>query len=337
MYQLGFFAVEEIHARLDKAGDPLLALKEAVPWEEMLPILAPMTFEQSAQGGRPPWDPLVMVRCLILQEYYQLSDEQLEYQINDRASFKRFIGIGACDKAPDAKTIWLYRERCKASNLAQAIFFWFQSQLEQMGCIAQKGQIVDATFVPTHKPTGKTKKQEKSGQPLSPHQKSQIDRDATFTRKGTQRHHGYKNHIQIDVKYKVIRDFEVTTASTHDSQPLANLITETGNTGRDVFGDSAYRSAEAEQMVRQKKLNYKVHYRNWKNKPMTEAQKRTNTTRSRIRARVEHTFGHMNNSMGGLLIHTIGLARAKVKVTFKNLAYNIHRLTLFQKSQGKYA
>lgn len=323
-----FFEVEETYARLD-ARDRLLQLNHIVPWESLRSILGGITFVAGDRGGRPGWDPLLIVKCLILQECYQLSDEDLEYQINDRLTFKRFLGLDVAAKAPDAKTIWLYRERIKTLGLDQRIFDWFNNQLDRHGFIAQKGQIVDATFVPTHKPTGKHKKQEEAGIPLSAAQKAQIDPDATFTKKGTVTHHGYKDHIQIDNKHKLIRQSEVTTASVHDSQVFEQILdkpTEPGsNTGRKVYADSAYRSVDHEKTLRENRLESQIHYRAYRNNPLTDHKEKVNHTRSKTRVRVEHVFGHMNTAMGGLVIHTIGLARAKVKITLKNVAYNMQR------------
>ena len=167
-----FFDVEETYARLDDR-DRLLKLNQWIPWESLRQVLGEITFVGSSRGGRPAWDPLLIAKCLILQSCYQLSDEELEYQINDRLSFKRFLGLDVAAKAPDAKTIWLYRERMKDVGLERKIFDWFSNVLDQNGVVAQKGQIVDATFVPTHKPTGKHTKQEKAGMPLSAAQKAQ--------------------------------------------------------------------------------------------------------------------------------------------------------------------
>ena len=336
MYQSSMFEVSDSYARLDKAGDPLHKLQKRIDWEDLRPVLKGITFDRTAKGGRPALDPVLVVKCLIIQACYQLSDEALEYQINDRLSFKRFIGIDVNEKSPDAKSFWLYRERLKEQGLHEDIFGWFDHQLIQNRLIAQKGQIVDATFVESPKPTGKHTKQLKQGVALTSHQQAQIDQDATHTKKGNAHHHGYKNHIGVDVKHKLIRTFTITTASTHDSQVFEGLIDET-NTGRDVYGDAAYKSEKSDQMIRGKKLYSQVHYRAWKNRPLTKTQERTNKNRSSIRARVEHVFGHMINSMGGLTIHTMGLPRATVKMTFKNLAYNMQRFAFLmgQKLQVK--
>ena len=103
-----FFEVGETYARLDER-DRLVKLNQWIPWESLLQVLGEITFVRSSRGGRPAWDPLLIAKCLILQSCYQISDEELEYQINDRLSFKRFLGLDVAAKAPDAKTIWLYR------------------------------------------------------------------------------------------------------------------------------------------------------------------------------------------------------------------------------------
>ena len=328
--QISFFEVEDSYIRLDKAGDPLLNLNSMIRWDTLRPLLSPVSLAPGSQGGRPALDSLMMVKCLLLQSLYNISDESCEYQINDRLSFKRFIGLSVSDKAPDEKTIWLFRERLKHGGLHEKIFDWFSDEINSAGYVAQEGQIIDASFVPTHKPTGKHKKQLKEGIPLTSSQSAQIDADATFTKKNNTTHHGYKNHIQVDAKHKIIRKQKTTTASVHDSQEFESLIDEGGNSGVDVFADSAYRSAESEKMISEKKLVSQVHERAYRNKPLTNEQKASNKIKSRVRVRVEHVFGHMATSMGSLAVHTIGLARAEVKISFKNLAYNMHRFILFE-------
>lgn len=328
--QKSFFEVEDSYARLDKAGDPLFQLNTLILWDKLDSLLSTIHPVSSEKGGRPPLAPLMMVKCLLLQSLYNISDASCEYQINDRLSFKRFLGLSASQKAPDEKTIWLFRERLKHSGLHEKIFDWFSEQINAAGYVAQEGQIVDASFVPTHKPTGKHKKQFAEELPLTPAQAEQTDDDATFTKKNKATHHGYKNHIQVDAKHKIIRKQITTTASVHDSQEFEDIIDESGNSGDGVYADSAYRSAESEAMIADKNLVSHVHERAYRNKPLTDEQKACNRKKSTIRVRVEHIFGHMATSMGGLAIHTIGLARAKVKICFKNLVYNMQRFVLFE-------
>lgn len=328
--QRSFFEVDDCYARLDKGGDPLLKLNKLIAWDGLKRILEPIRFESSIHGGRPGIDPLIMVKCLLLQSLYNISDDSCEYQINDRLSFKRFLGLSASEKAPDAKTIWLYRERLKHKGLHDKIFDWFLAQIDAAGYEAQEGQIIDATFVPTHKPSGKHKKQFKEEVHLTDSQASQIDTDATFTKKGKKSYHGYKNHIQVDKKHKIIRKHRATTASTHDSQEFANLVDNKLNNSNGVWADSAYRSTENEEVVKEKNLISHIHERAYRNTPLSDEQKAKNKTKSKVRARVEHVFGQIVTGMNGLLLHVIGLARIKVKLTFKNLAYNMQRFAFLQ-------
>lgn len=333
--QRTFFEIDDCYARLDKAGDPLLKLDLMIDWSELDKLLDAIRYETGAKGGRPGVKPLVMVKLMLLQSLYNLSDDACEYLANDRLSFKRFLGLSASEKAPDSKTIWLYRERIKHKKLHSIIFDWFAAQIDRAGYKAEGGQIIDASFIPTHKPTGKHQKQLEEEIPLTSAQSSQLDTDATFTKKGKETHHGYKNHVQIDNKHKIIRKSRVTTASRHDSQEIVNLIDGEGNSGTDTWGDSAYRSADIEKMISNKGLVSKVHERAYRNTPLSAEQKASNRLKSQTRARVEHIFGHMITAMGGAMMHVIGLARVEVKVVLKNLAYNMQRLVLL--GSPKYA
>ncbi|MBU3655816.1 MAG: IS5 family transposase [Alphaproteobacteria bacterium] len=332
MDQASFFEVADNYARLDKGGDPLAGLDAAVDWRGLARLMRGVVFDRDkneGKGGRPPLCGLIMAKILILQACNNLADDRTEFLINDRLSFKRFLGLGVNDKSPDAKTIWLWRERVLHSGLHKKIFAWFEGELVRSGFEAKQGQIVDATFVPTHKPTGRQKKQLRDEIPLTAAQVRQTDNDATFTRKGKVTYHGYKNHTGVDAKWKLIRRQETTTASVHDSQKLKDLVTAppAGASEEDtkLWADSAYRSAEAEAMLAEKTIASEVHERAYRNTPLTELQKAANRLKSSVRARIEHVYGHMKTAMGGLVIHTVGLARAEAKMTFKNLAYNMQR------------
>jgi len=134
-----------------------------------------------------------------------------------------------------------------------------------------------------------------------------------------------KNHVNADAKHKLIRRYEVTDAAVHDSQPLDALLTK-GNTSTDVFADSAYRSAEIEAKLKVRGFNSRIHRRASRNHPLSNAQTRANRAKSRIRARIEHVFGAQESSVGGRIVRTIGIVRARAKIGLQNLAYNIRRL-----------
>lgn len=330
--QAGFFDVSDAYARVDACGDPLARLDAVMDWRGLSALMRGVVFERDGnggKGGRKPLSGLMMAKVLILQACNNLSDERAEFLINDRLSFKRFLGLEMREKSPDSKTIWLWRERVSHSGLHEKIFAWFEGELVRSGFMALGGQIVDATFVPTHKPTGKHRKQLAEEIALTAAQSQQVDADATFTKKGNETHHGYKNHANVDARWKLIREATVTPNAPHDSTEFEAVLREVEASEtedeRGVWADSAYRGAQAEAMLANKNLISHVHERAYRNRPLTEAQKAANRVKSKVRARIEHVFGHMETAMGGLVLHTLGLARATVKIAFKNLAYNLQR------------
>ena len=141
---------------------------------------------------------------------------------------------------------------------------------------------------------------------------------------------GYKNHLGVDKAHKLIRKWDATDAAVHDSQKLDDVL-DLSNTGKGVWADSAYRSVQIEAGLKAKGLQSHIHRRAARNRPLSERQKSANTTRSRVRARVEHVFGHQQNSMGGKIVRTIGIARARFKIGMMNLGYNIRRLVQLER------
>jgi IS5 family transposase len=163
-----------------------------------------------------------------------------------------------------------------------------------------------------------------------PAKRSQKDVDARWTQKHGKSHYGYKNHVNVDRMHKLVRRYHVTDAAVHDSQMVEGLLTR-GNTGSGVWADAAYRSAEIEIILKAKGVTSHIHRKGRRGKPLTEQAKASNRTKSSVRVRVEHIFGAQANDMGGTLVRTIGLARAKAKIGMKNLAYNMRRLGQLQR------
>ena len=158
-----------------------------------------------------------------------------------------------------------------------------------------------------------------------PAKRSQKDTDARWTKKHGKSHYGYKNHVNVDRQHKLVRRYHVSDAALHDSQAVDHLLMQ-GNTGAGVWADPAYRSEEMEAKLRARGLKSRIHRKGKRGKPLSEQGKASNRTKSAVRARVEHVFGAQTNDMGGTLVRTIGLIRAKAKIGMKNLAYNMRRL-----------
>ena len=227
--QLNLFAEDNRLEKLTKLGDSLLKLN-VVNWESFRPALEKaFKKERKSNAGRQAFDVVMMFKILVLQRLFNLSDDQTEYQINDRMSFMRFLGLSLGDRVPDAKTIWLYRENLTKAGIINQLFIDYCKELEKNGIITHTGTIIDATFVdaPRQRNTREENKTIKSGEvpeewtedtPKAKHKLAQKDTDARWTKKNNETHYGYKNHAKVDVDSKIIMDYSVTDASVHDSQ-----------------------------------------------------------------------------------------------------------------------
>ena len=148
MQQAGFFDVDERLRRLSDLGDQLEAYAKAVDFEIFrADLVKAIAYSDGTQGGRPPYDPVMMFKILIIQAQNNLSDDRAEFLISDRLSFMRFLGLGPHDRVPDAKTIWAFRERLTRANAIERLFAKFDATIREAGYIAMSGQIVDSTLV----------------------------------------------------------------------------------------------------------------------------------------------------------------------------------------------
>jgi transposase, IS5 family len=336
----GLFDEDFLMEKLTTQGDPLVKLKELIDWEQFRPILnSVFEKEKKSEAGREPFDYLMMFKVLIIQKYYNLSDGQAEFQILDRASFKRFLNLGSGDKVPDEKTIWTFREALKKANAMEKLFDRFRLNLTIMGYIGKDGKIVDASFVeaPRQRNTRAENELIKNGEipedwKNEPHKLAQKDTEAKWTKKNNETFYGYKDHVKICRKSKLIDKYLVTDASVHDSQPLEDLLTEEDK-DQGFWADSAYTGDSCETVIADNNMKNNVHEKGYRNNPLTEKQKKRNTKKSRIRVRVEHVFGFIENSMKGSITRKIGMARAKVEIGLMNLTYNFFR-TIFLIQSG---
>jgi len=348
MKQLSWLDEDNRLERLSKLGDPLEKVIAAVDFELFRPLLNRIfgKVKDESKGGRPSWDFLLMFKIMILQELYNIADEKTEFMINDRLSFQRFLGLTLGKKVPDAKAIWLYKDILAKSGRQKELFDLFLYKLDEAKIITRRGSLVDASFAdaPRQRNTRKENEQIKNGETpaewladdlAAKHKLAQKDVDARWAKKNNETHYGYKDHVKVDKESKIITDFVITDASVHDSQAIVELVDENDEV---VYADSAYVGEELHNEIREKirialglsenelpKIELKINEKGFRNNPLTNEQKESNREKSRVRARVEHVFGHMTNSMGGILIRVIGIEKATMALTLKNLAYNISR------------
>jgi transposase, IS5 family len=349
--QPGFLDSDERLAWLSAAGDPLERLAAVVDFELFRGELErSLRRSDRSKGGRPPYDAVLMFKVLVLQTLYTLSDDQTEYQLRDRLSFMRFIGLALHEPVPDAKTIWLYREQLVRAGALKRLFARFDRVLREKGYLAMGGQIVDATIIEARRPrlTEAEKETIKGGgvpAEWKPARRAQIDRDGRWTlKRGKKRQgpvagggqkramlselvipaFGYKNHVGIDRTHGFVRRFTVTHAAAPDGRELGRLL-DGDNLASSVWADTAYRSEANLQLLDRRGLVPEFQRRKPRGKPMPAHIRRGNTTRARVRARVEHVFAAEKRRLH-LVIRTIGQARATAKITLANLAYNFTRL-----------
>jgi len=328
--QFGFFDWQNRFEKLDKTKDPLLKLNSAINWQQFRAELETLRDKQrKSTAGAKPYDAVLMFKILILQSLYNLSDDAMEYQILDRMSFMRFLGLHAGDPVPDAKTIWLFREQLKAAGRMEKLFKQFNDFLADNGYAAKRGQIIDASIVSAPKQRNSREENSQIKEGTTPEgwqeaKKRQKDVDARWTKKNGKTYYGYKNHVSVDVKHKFVRGYAVTDASVHDSQVFEELLDE-NNSSRDVYTDSAYRSEESIQRLEELGFREHLQRKGCKNHKLTKWEQQGNRTRAKTRSRIEHVFGVQAMVAGNLILRCIGMIRARVKIGLRNLAYNINR------------
>jgi len=315
----------------------ILKLNEVIEWSYFRPLLEEVcgyTNREAKKGGRPPFDPLLMLKVLVLQKYYGLSDEATEFEISDRDSFKHFLGLELGDDIPDARTIWDFKQRIEQGdrNGSQRLFKAFNQKLTKQGLIAREGSIVDASFIdaPRQRNTRDENKQIKEGKRPKGFEKDtakgrQKDCDARWAKKNNETHFGYKNHVNVDAKTKLIIEQETSPANLHDSQVFKKIVNEKDER---VMGDSAYWSEEHEDyLLKQCDAEEFLMRKATRNNTLSQQEEKRNQQISRIRVRVEHVFGRMKQ-MGADLCRSIGIKRATQHNNLCNLVYNMDRCTL---------
>jgi len=344
MKQVKLFGVETQMGRLTRLGDPLEKINEMIEWEMFREQIEGAIRKDMSKGGRPPYDVIMMYKITMLQQWYWLSDAGVEFQIVDRYSFMRFLGLDVGDRIPDGNTIWDFKEALKEKGVDRELFDLFNKMLEEKGIITHKGTIIDATFVtvPKRHTTKRDNEHLKAGETLEDlpakclerlekeeisaveNVMSQMDMDARWAKKGNESFFGYKDHVKCDSESKIITDFRVTDASVHDSQEFVDLVDEKD---KDVKVDSGYAGEEFQKQLSEKFPGIQVHVcaRAYRNKPLTDEDKRNNKEISKTRSRIEHIFGYMTRFMAGITCHVHGFDRVKRDVTAKNMAYNIKR------------
>jgi transposase, IS5 family len=339
----GFFDEQYRLEHLSKKTDPLEQLDSIINFEGFRSIINTAFKEtDKSKGGRPSFDRVMMFKILVLKAMYNLSDDNLEYQILDRLSFMRFLKLTLADQVPDSKTIWVFRDTLKEHDIYDQLFVFFREKLRTANLILNDGTIVDAQIVevPRQRNTREENQQIKEDEvpeewTKHPKMLCQKDVDARWLKKNDVNYYGYKNHIKIDNGSKIITEYQVTTASIHDSEALKCLL-DRSDRGKPFYGDSAYVGEACEKLIKKFKMKNHVIQKAYRNKPLTEEQKQTNHKNSKVRVRVEHIFGAMSMKMKTRMrLCAIGLDRIASQIVMRNIVYNMLRAVFLIKSKAE--
>jgi IS5 family transposase len=302
---IDFSILQQYNEEVLPRGDKLSALSALVNWNAFLPIENGLYKNKSERGGRPNISVIIMIKLLILQQLYGLSDPQLELQVADRISFRVFLGT--TEVIPDYSTVWLFRERLKENGKLEAIWDEFVNQLKAKGYDVKKGVIQDATFItsdPGHA---------KSDVPRGEKAKTRRSRDGEWAKKGNKSYFGYKGHVKVDIENNFIWKAEITAANTHDSQ------VDLANEGEVRYGDKGYYGAKTKGYDASMKKATRGH-------PLGILDKLRNKRISSKRSPVERCFSVMKIvfKSGHVMVTTV--ERAAVKMTFNAIGYNLFNL-----------
>lgn len=286
--------------------------EKLIDWARLVESLRELTPEQP-KGGRPFWPLLVMIRCMLLQKWFNLSDPGLEEMLQDRLSFRRFAGLAVDDATPDETSFCVFRKRLLKAGKASALFEAALASLREKGVVLQEGTIIDATIVDA--PQGR-KVREADGT-----ERSTKDRTATYTKNHGTPRHGYKAHQATDTR-GIVTGYVFDTAKVHDSRHADALLESETRAG---YADSAYRSKERVAALEAKGVKAMVvHKRVRGQKQLTAEQKAHNHACSVVRAKVEHPRAWMKQ-MGYIKARYRGLARNALDYALTAAAYNLKR------------
>lgn len=277
------------------------------PFEKLLCQLEPEA------AGRPPFDPLMMFKALLLQQWYALSDAQLEEMLNDRVSFRRFLGLALDADAPDHTTLCRFRNRLIEAGLIERLFAEFDRQIEDRGLVLKRGTMIDATLIEAA--CGRPRRGQPAGDPDARFAKRQGQAGSTL---------GYKAHLGVDQGTRLIRSAIMTAANVNETEVADGLLR---GDERAAYGDKAYDSKPRRARLKAAGTKDRIMHRANKHHPMLPPWlARRNRLIAPIRASVETVFAVLKRRMHFVRTRYIGLLKNAAHLLLLAIAYNMRRV-----------
>ena len=306
MESLVNFALQEKYAKVKKLRSRLEEMNKLLDWSKFLELFP----ERESLVGRPNYEKILMLKMMFLQGWYGLSDEELEFQVNDRLSFQQFLDFP--NFIPDYSTVWRFREDLAEGNLTDKIWDELQRQIKEKNISVEKGVIQDAVFIVAE--PGKTDSgMDNRGRQMA---RTSRNKDGSWTKKGKKSYFGYKAHTKVRRGSKIVESLAVTTARVPDNaidlaKPDDIVYRDKGYTGAktNALGDGTMRRGNLtpHEMLRNKRIQAK-------------------------RNQGEHPYATVQRAMHGSKTRLTTVYRVFVQQLFVFAAYNLFRLATLVKT-----
>ena len=297
---------QKLNQHLDK-------INRLIDWK---PFEASMSKIYSSPSGRPSHPVLLLFKCLLLQAWHSLSDYSLEETLDDRLSFRRFVGLSAGATAPDHSVFSRFRDQLIQHEIYDKLFKELERQLEARKLFVKKGTLIDATIIQAAPKKPDRNKDGTAG-------KSSQDPEADWTKKAGKYSFGYKVHIGVDQESELIRQIRMTPASVYDGNVFKEVIS---GDEKWVFADKAYDSIKNRKILEEKNINNGVLIKGMYRRPLGKLEKMCNRVLSKLRCPVERIFGTLKRSYRYSRARYLGLKKNALQMTITSMAYNLRRM-----------
>jgi IS5 family transposase len=313
-------------------------INQLIDWHPIKTIIESVSPKGKSNTGRLPYDGLVLFKIELLRVWYNLSDGDVEEQVNDRISFSRFVGISMENEVPDSTTICRFRNMLVKADAYERLLSEINRQLEEKRIIVKSGAIVDASITDTlRRPRGKKqyemvedRKEEESAASivktkLVERPQRGVDTEARWIKKMGKCHYGYKKHTVTDPNGMVLA-IETTPANESDINHLETPLRKANlQQGTPVEADKGYKSEKNDRILSTMKLTNQILHKAARNHPLTKQEIAFNKAVSKTRYVIERTFGSIRRWFGGGIARYVGLSKTHAQHLMEAIAYNLYR------------
>lgn len=320
-------------------------INSIIDWEKIDQLIKRHYNKGVSAVGRPSYSGLLLFKITLLQTWYNLSDYEVEDQVNDRISFSKFLGLSLDDNCPDHSVISRFRTEMTKRKVYDKLLEEINKQLVKHGILVKQGILLDASVVDTlRKPKGKTEyevvidreeesqeeqeeqePQQENGSKLVKKEKSGVDTEARWVKKRGRLHYGYKQHTATNEEGLVLA-LITTPANESDTKHVEDVLDKIDTENyKSLKADKGYKSENNDKVVKEKKLRNQILHKAKKNKKLTRREIEFNKLISKTRYKVERTFGTIKKQFGGGIARYIGLEKMHTQHLMQAIAYNLYR------------